>query len=87
MLTSNQKDKIVKKLHEVGAENPCPRCGNISFSLIDGIFNQTIQDDVKNIKLGGESLPTIVTVCTKCGFISHHALGSLGLMNLTDDKT
>jgi len=87
MLTSAQKERIISKLHEVKAESPCPRCSNISFSLVDGIFNQTIQDDLKNIKIGGTSLPTIVTVCAKCGFISHHALGALGLMNLIDEKS
>jgi hypothetical protein len=78
--SQEQKEKIVKALMERGAQSPCPRCGNPNFTLLDGFFNQPIQPELGNIILGGPSIPSVVTVCTHCGFISQHALGALGLL-------
>ncbi len=78
--TQEQKDKIIKALMERGARAPCPRCGNQSFTLLDGLFNQPLQTELGNIVLGGPSIPSVVVVCTRCGFISQHALGVLGML-------
>jgi uncharacterized protein YuzB (UPF0349 family) len=75
-----EKDEIIQKLIERGVDKPCPRCGNDAFTLIDGYFNQTIQDSVSGFVVGGASVPSIVTACTNCGFLSQYALGSLGLL-------
>jgi hypothetical protein len=79
-LPKEQKDKIVKALVDRGAKLPCPRCGNNSFTLLDGYFNQTIQTELKGMVIGGPSIPSIVVACTRCGFLSQHALGVLGLL-------
>ena len=52
-----EKDEIIQKLIEKGANKPCPRCGNDAFTLIDGYFNQTIQDSVSGFVVGGASIP------------------------------
>ena len=75
-----EKDEIIQKLIEKGVNKPCPRCGNDAFTLIDGYFNQTIQDSVSGHVVGGASVPSIVTACTNCGFLSQYALGSIGLL-------
>jgi ribosomal protein L37E len=79
-LSQEQKNKIVKALEERGAKLPCPRCGNNAFTLLDGYFNQTIQTELKGIVIGGPSLPSVVIACNRCGFLSQHALGVLGLL-------
>ena len=79
-MNKEERDKIIQLLLDKGAILPCPRCGNKSFSLVDGYFNQTLQQEVKGLVLGGPSIPSIVTACNKCGFISQHALGALGLL-------
>jgi ribosomal protein S27AE len=75
-----QKDKIVSKLLEKGVKLPCPRCGNNEFTVIDGYFNQTLQDQLQGLVIGGPSIPSVVTACARCGFLAQHALGALGLL-------
>ncbi len=86
MLTEAQKKKIVKALEDRGATQPCPRCSNNDFTLLDGYFNQTIQTELKGMVLGGQSIPSVVIVCTRCGYLSQHAIGVLGLLPDSPDK-
>lgn len=79
-MDKNEKDKIIQKLIEKGTNLPCPRCNSKNFSLVDGYFNQSLQKELKGTVLGGPSIPSIVTICNQCGFISQHALGALGLL-------
>ena len=79
-LSKEQKEKIIKVLDEKGAKLPCPRCGNNNFTLLDGYFNQTIQTELKGMIIGGPSVPSVVVACTRCGYLSQHALGPLGLL-------
>jgi ribosomal protein S27AE len=81
-----QKDKIIKALTERGANQPCPRCGNDAFTLLDGFFNQVIQSDPKGIVLGGRTIPSVVVACNRCGYLAQHALGVLGLLVKEESK-
>ena len=71
---------ILAALDKAGAKLPCPRCGNPDFSLVDGYFNQPIQSQLAEVVMGGQSVPSVVVVCNRCGFISQHALGALKLL-------
>ena len=75
-----EKDRVIQALQRANVTLPCPRCSNTNFSLVDGYFKDPIQPDLKNFNLSGPSIPTIVTVCARCGFVSQHALGALGLL-------
>ena len=79
-IPQEEKLKITRALDERGANRPCPRCGNESFALVGGYFNQTIQIEAQGIFLGGPSIPSVVVVCNQCGYLSQHALGALGLL-------
>lgn len=79
-MNSEEKDRALKALEEKSAKLPCPRCGNAKFFLADGYFNQSIQENLEGITIGGPSIPSVGVVCAQCGFISHHALGVLGLL-------
>lgn len=79
-LDETQKQQIIKALDERGAKLPCPRCGNNNFTLLDGYFNQTIQTELKGMVIGGPSIPSVVVACNRCGFLSQHAIGALGLL-------
>ena len=83
-LSQEEKQRIINVLNSRNANGPCPRCGNRNFILADGYFNHPMQVDIRNINIGGPSIPTIATVCSNCGFVSEHALGVLGLLNNTD---
>jgi hypothetical protein len=75
-----QKKKIIDALANRQAKLPCPRCANPSFSLLGGYFNQPIQTELGGLVIGGPSVPSVVVVCNRCGFMSQHALGALGLL-------
>jgi ribosomal protein L37E len=81
-----RKDGIIKALTDRGANLPCPRCGNNTFTLLDGYFNQVIQEDPKGIVLGGRTIPSAVIACNRCGYLSQHALGTLGMLPKDEDK-
>jgi hypothetical protein len=55
-------------------------CLNRNFVISDGYFLNSLQNNFKNINLGGESVPTIAIICSNCGFTSQHSLGILGLL-------
>ena len=76
----------LKPLPNAGANLPCPRCGNDDFTLLDGYFNQIIQDEPRGIVLGGRTIPSIVIACKRCGYLSQHAVGVLGLLPKEEPK-
>ncbi len=79
-LSEETKRLIAKALGERGATLPCPRCGASEFSILDGYHNQSLQPNLTGLVMGGPSVPTIGVACVKCGFVSEHALGVLGLL-------
>ena len=85
-IPEERKKEIVKALEERGAKLPCPRCANQSFTLLEGYFNQPIQFDLKGMVIGGPTIPSIVIACSRCGFLSQHALGALGLLPREEAK-
>lgn len=80
-MDQSTREEIAKRLTEKGALQPCPRCGHKHFSVIEGYFNHTLQDELKGLVLGGKSIPCAVVACVNCGYLAQHALGALGLLN------
>ena len=82
MISNEEKQKIVLELNKRinSGEIKCPMCGNKHFIIADGYFNTIMQDSLNGIVLGGPSIPSIPIICNRCGFISSHALGILGLL-------
>ena len=81
------KDEVAKKLTEKGALQPCSRCGSRSFSILDGYSKIMLDKEVDgNIRLGGPMVPVAIVACTKCGAITMHALGALGLLESQGDE-
>jgi predicted nucleic-acid-binding Zn-ribbon protein len=72
--------KIIDVLEEKGAIKPCPRCGQEEFTLADAYYKEPLQDSLKGNILGGPTIPCAVVICRNCGYISHHALGYLDLL-------
>ena len=80
--TESQKRRgaeAIKVLQEKGARGNCPRCGNSAFDLIGESFI-SIQENPGTLVIGGPLIPVFVTACTRCGFVSQHAQGPLGLI-------
>jgi ribosomal protein S27AE len=71
-------EQIIAALTGKFARQPCPRCANLKFELIGEAAIQ-FQESPGFYVIGGPAIPVAVTACTRCGFISQHALGPLGL--------
>ncbi|HEX7516515.1 MAG TPA: hypothetical protein VF345_04435 [Chthoniobacterales bacterium] len=71
--------EIEKALIAKGADKRCERCGNATFSIMDGYDAIPVLDDFRKVVLGGKTLPCAIVACNKCGNINLHALGALGL--------
>ena len=85
-LTKEQKNDIIGVLQNRGVTLPCPRCGTNEFVISDGYFVQSVQTELAGTVIGGPSIPSIAVVCKKCGFLSQHALGVLGLIPNKEGK-
>jgi len=77
--SSKMKEKIAKKLKKNNAVNMCPRCGNRKFYLANKYYMMPTQGDFNDLTLG-DTIPCAIVVCKKCGFVSLHSIGALGLM-------
>jgi len=74
--------KIEKKFDELGVNRKCPRCGHPKFIIpVEGYASIVIQpSDLSTLNLQGQHIPSVITLCEKCGFISLHSLVTLGLL-------
>jgi predicted nucleic-acid-binding Zn-ribbon protein len=70
------RDQIIEALTRVGATNVCPRCSNNQFAVIESVAIPIFASNTVNLS---RSLPLVVAACTKCGFVSLHSYGVLGL--------
>ena len=84
-LNDDERQKITEALKKRGAKLPCPRCKNRNFAILDGYFNQLIQKSLPcsatDLTNEGPFISSIVVVCTRCGYLSQHALSALGLVS------
>ncbi|MHA2022996.1 MAG: hypothetical protein ACTSWQ_04980 [Candidatus Thorarchaeota archaeon] len=79
-LSDEKKKEIADILEERQVKWFCPMCRNNNFVMLDGYFTQDIQFNLKGRTIGGTNVPSIGVACSRCGFISQHALGILGLL-------
>lgn len=81
-MTNSEKDKIIRRFWEIIPEPICPMCKGREFSVLDSyLVNPVIDDYRKPQALMRRSVPTVSIVCTKCGFISQHSMGVMGLLD------
>ncbi|MBZ0271044.1 arsenate reductase ArsC [bacterium] len=69
------KEAAVDALKRVGAAVPCRVCGSHDLEVMPGFWSNAFARETGVTVLGGgNSMPTIVTVCPKCGLTSQYAL-------------
>lgn len=81
MLKEEDRTKIGRILSERLGMVSCPICKKGHFSLVDGYSSHALTDNYHHITLGGKMIPFVMLACDNCGFLTHHALGALGLLN------
>ena len=77
-LTDRQKQTIQKNLQQKIRGN-CPMCGQSAWSLQEEVVTTTTASLGGGMAMGGGFVPMIQVICTNCGFVAHHAVGSLGI--------
>lgn len=77
-LTTSQKETIVKTLKSKSGL-ACPMCQNKQWTIGDEIVSVNPVSLSGSTVMGGPFIPMVQVVCNNCGFISHHALGLLGV--------
>jgi len=78
-LPEERKREIIARLQECGVPKACPMCGKGQWTLMGGYFNHPLQIHLDGLALG-KSVPSVLIICNHCGFMSQHALGTLGLL-------
>ncbi|NQT27186.1 hypothetical protein HQ585_17660 [candidate division KSB1 bacterium] len=86
-LSADTIEQIRLALNRLGANKPCPRCGNKDFDILEFYFSDIVQTDLKAVKVGGPNVPSAVVLCKNCGYLSQHALGLLGILPKIEDKS
>lgn len=76
-LSSEERTRIIAGLQHAGVTQPCPRCSNSNFTLLDGLFPVGLQKDLTGLVIGGPTVPAVAVACDRCGFLAFHALGAL----------
>lgn len=83
--TDTAKENLKKIL---GSTFRCPMCNNQSFQFVDGYITLPVQTSLSKFQIGGPSIPCVAIICTRCGFLSHHAVGIFDPNSLlSGDKT
>lgn len=72
----NRLNQYIDALTQKNVKAPCPRCGNVHFEILGETYF-SLQDNPNTFRVGGPSIPAVIIVCSKCGFITFHAQGPL----------
>jgi len=85
MFTEEKKKELIEILQQRRLTGMCPMCRARNFTIADAYLRNQLQEDLSTLTLGGAAIPSIAIICTNCGFISQHALGTLGLLSQKED--
>lgn len=70
-----KSEEVIARLNEKLSSNlKCPMCGGNNFTLINGFFINAVQEKPNVFQFSNKSIPTVSIACTKCGFLSQHAM-------------
>lgn len=79
-MKDEEKLRIITELNNRIGSFTCPICHKGQFKFVDSYSSYSLSDDYAKTKLGGKVIPFVMLVCDNCGFVSQHALGSLGIL-------
>ena len=77
-LTARQRTGIAESLRTKIRPN-CPMCTRTAWTLGDEFVAASATSLQGGIAIGGPFIPMIQMVCNHCGFVSHHAVGAVGV--------
>ena len=72
-------DAVISALTAKSVTAPCSKCGNPHWEVV-GESYISINEDPNVFVVGGPVIPTVLVACNRCGFLTQHAQGPLGLL-------
>lgn len=82
MIEKEKKKLILETIQNKTPNLRCPMCNHNQFSIMDGYFKDFPQANLNEVVYDNkQSIPSIIIICNYCGFMSHHSLGALGLLD------
>jgi hypothetical protein len=66
-ISGKQRDKVIESLRQQGVTGRCSACGNENWILPDWVTHVSVQEPSANLALGGQVMPCIPIVCSRCG--------------------
>lgn len=86
ILPEEEFNRIKAKIEEIIPNPKCPMCHNTTFIIVEGYKVISLQSVINHMTLEGHFIPAVILACSKCGFISTHSLGLLGLLDIKTKK-
>lgn len=77
-MTDRQKQTIQASLQKKGF-SACPICRQSNWQMAEDLVHAPTTSLSGGMALGGPHVPMAQIICTNCGFVSHHAVGVLGI--------
>ena len=78
-LTERQRQTVLSGLQKKQVRPQCPMCGQNKWTLAEDLVIATAFTLGGGMALGGPHVPMCQLICNNCGFVSHHAVGALGI--------
>lgn len=79
MTFTEQKKKEVMRQLKGKMTSGCPMCDHRSWTIGDELVAAPATSLEGGIAIGGPFVPMVQVICQRCGFVSHHAAGALGI--------
>ncbi len=77
-LTERQKQTVLGALKE-RIRGGCPMCLQANWTIHNEVVSTMTASLGGDTTIGGGFVPMIQIICNNCGFVSHHAVGLLGI--------
>ena len=85
-MKDEERFRLISELNKRIGSFTCPICHKGQFKFVDSYSSNPLSDDYTTLNLGGKMIPYVMLVCDNCGFISQHALGTLGVLPQQSEK-
>lgn len=77
---------VEERLQRLDANRACHRCGNPQHHVLPGFVSPMLQTEPANLIVGSPQVPCVAVVCAKCGALTTHALGVIGMMPVVREE-
>lgn len=87
-LDREELERVTAAMADRGVTNVCARCGKSEMQPLPVLMRLQFASMAEAVTGGfaEENMPTLLTTCNNCGWVALHALGVLGLMEMSRNR-